>query len=121
MIRTVLRALRKLALVVAVLWVARALFERWVDGPEPRASDPPWPAPAAPPADLPAAPPQESPAAWVAPADDGAVPASHPVKAKISSRIYHLPGTASYSRTRPDRCYESAEAAEADGFHRAKR
>lgn len=57
---------------------------------------------------------------WVEPVDDEA-PASHPVKAKLSSMLYHLPGMAAYKRTRPDRCYADAEAAEADGFTRAKR
>jgi len=57
---------------------------------------------------------------WVEPfgAD---TPTSHPVKAKLSSMLYHLPGMAFYDRTRPDRCYVDAEAAEADGFIRAKR
>jgi hypothetical protein len=35
--------------------------------------------------------------------------------------IYHLPGMAAYGRTLPDRCYADPEAAEADGFVRAKR
>ncbi|HEX2698895.1 MAG TPA: hypothetical protein VHM89_01665 [Acidimicrobiales bacterium] len=48
-------------------------------------------------------------------------PTSHPVKAKLSSMLYHLPGMAFYERTRPDRCYVDAAAAEADGFTRAKR
>jgi len=58
--------------------------------------------------------------AWVEPID-GECPASHPVKAKESSGIYHLPGGAAYERTVPDRCYTTAEAAEADGFRAAKR
>ena len=48
-------------------------------------------------------------------------PASHPVKAKLASMLYHLPGMAAYNRTRPDRCYADADTAEADGFTRAKR
>ena len=48
-------------------------------------------------------------------------PTSHPVKAKLSSMLYHLPGMAAYKRTRPDRCYRDPESAEADGFTRAKR
>jgi hypothetical protein len=58
---------------------------------------------------------------WVHLDEAGAALASHPVKAKESSRLYHLPGMLAYERTRPDRCYQSAEAAEADGFVRAKR
>jgi hypothetical protein len=67
--------------------------------------------------------PAEAPAAippWVE-AVDGEAPASHPVKGKLSSGIYHEPGMANYARTRPDRCYVDAAAAEADGLVRAKR
>lgn len=57
---------------------------------------------------------------WVEPT--GAVcPTSHPVKAKLSSKIFHLPGSASYDRTNPDRCYVDATAAEADGLRPPKR
>ena len=35
---------------------------------------------------------------WVEP-DDGACPASHPVKAKLASGIFHVPGGANYDRT----------------------
>ena len=48
-------------------------------------------------------------------------PTSHPVKAKLSSKIFHVPGSASYDRTNPDRCYVDAAAAEADGLRPAKR
>jgi len=57
---------------------------------------------------------------WVDP-DNGVCPASHPVKAKLASGIYHLPGGQSYERTRPDRCYRDGGAAEADGLRPAKR
>jgi hypothetical protein len=57
---------------------------------------------------------------WVEPVE-GACPASHPVKAKLSSRIFHVPGGANYPRTQPDRCYLDAAAAEADGLRPAKR
>jgi hypothetical protein len=58
--------------------------------------------------------------AWVEP--NGAVcPTSHPVKGKLASKIYHLPGMLNYGRTKPDRCYPDAEAAEADGLRAAKR
>jgi hypothetical protein len=57
---------------------------------------------------------------WIDTAD-GACPASHPVKAKLSSGIYHLPGGANYDRTQADRCYASAAAAESDGLRPAKR
>jgi hypothetical protein len=66
------------------------------------------------------APEWQPPAAWVGP-DGNACPASHPVKAKLGSRIFHVPGMANYARTVPDRCYVDASAAEGDGFRRAKR
>jgi len=57
---------------------------------------------------------------WVEPVGP-ACPPSHPVKAKLTSRLFHLPGMAAYARTRPDRCYADAGSAETDGFTRAKR
>ncbi len=59
-------------------------------------------------------------AAWVEPTG-GVCPTSHPIKAKLSSKIFHLPGTASYERTNADRCYAEASQAEADGLRPAKR
>jgi hypothetical protein len=59
-------------------------------------------------------------APWVAP--DGQIcPETHPIKAKLSSQLFHLPGMFAYARTTPDRCYSSAEEAEADGLRSAKR
>jgi len=55
------------------------------------------------------------------PGADGECPISHPVKGKISSGIYHLPGGINYARTKPDRCYVDAAAAEADGLRPSKR
>ncbi len=57
---------------------------------------------------------------WVEP-NSATCPASHPVKGKLSSGIYHVPGGFSYDRTNPDRCYVDATAAEADGLRPAKR
>lgn len=57
---------------------------------------------------------------WVEPVD-GACPTTHPVKGKLSSRIFHVPGGFSYTRTNPDRCYLDASAAEADGLRPSKR
>ena len=77
--------------------------------------DPVAPAPTAPTA------PRPAPAqAWVEPTG-GVCPTSHPVKAKLASKIFHLPGMANYERTNPDRCYVDAAAAEADGLRAAKR
>lgn len=58
--------------------------------------------------------------AWVDPVD-GACPPGFPVKAKLRSGIYHLPGMAAYERTVPDRCYPTAETAADDGLRAAKR
>lgn len=58
-------------------------------------------------------------APWIEPVD-GTCPDSHPVKAKLASGIYHVRGGASYARTKPDRCYCDAAAAEADGFRPAR-
>ena len=57
---------------------------------------------------------------WIEP-NDGACPTSHPVKAKLTSGIFHVPGGANYTRTQPDRCYATPEAAETDGLRPAKR
>jgi hypothetical protein len=57
---------------------------------------------------------------WVEPAD-GECPLSHPVKAKLGSGIFHVPGGQMYERTRADRCYADAASAEADGLRASKR
>jgi hypothetical protein len=58
--------------------------------------------------------------AWVEPEGD-ACPATHPVKAKLASGIYHEPGGQMYDRTTPDRCYRDADAAQVDGLRASKR
>jgi len=58
--------------------------------------------------------------AWREPID-GACPPGYEIKAKLTSGIFHEPGMVNYARTTPDRCYASAEAAEADGLRPAKR
>ncbi len=72
------------------------------------------------PHDIEPAPPHSIETTWVAPIDGGCPP-GYPIKAKTGSQIFHQPGGLSYERTRPDRCYPSPEAAEADGFRAAKR
>ncbi len=57
---------------------------------------------------------------WVDAAESGACPAHHPIKAKLTSGIFHVPGGANYTRTVADRCYLSPEAAEADGLRASK-
>jgi len=59
-------------------------------------------------------------AMWVEP-DGGDCPPRYPVKVKLSSGIFHVPGGASYQRTNPDRCYRDPAAAESDGFRPAAR
>ena len=58
--------------------------------------------------------------AWVE-AGGEACPATHPVKAKLASGIYHEPGAQMYERTTPDRCYRDPDAAVADGLRASKR
>jgi hypothetical protein len=57
---------------------------------------------------------------WLPGNVDGSTPESHPVKVKESSGIFHVPGGRFYDRTKPDRCYPTAAAAEADGYRRSK-
>lgn len=75
-----------------------------------RPADPERPAPAE---DVPVRPP------WIEPVN-GTCPATHPIKVKTTSGIYHVPSGQFYARTRPERCYVDAAAAEADGYRAAK-
>jgi len=93
---------------------AKASRLDWVPQPFP---SPPMPVPHEPEPDPE---PDPEPAPWVD-ADDGACPVSHPVKAKLGSGIFHVPGGQMYDRTVPDRCYVDATAAEADGLRASKR
>jgi len=58
--------------------------------------------------------------AWVEP-QGGVCPTSHPVKAKLTSKIFHRPGMLNYERTNPDRCYADEAKAQSDGLRAAKR
>lgn len=58
---------------------------------------------------------------WADPDEEGTCPASHPIKAKLGSGVFHLPGMANYDRTKADRCYPDDATAEADGLRQAKR
>ena len=40
----------------------------------------------------------------------------HPVKAKLASGIYHVPGGGNYERTKADRCYVDATRPLSDGL-----
>jgi hypothetical protein len=57
---------------------------------------------------------------WVA-ATGGVCPPSHPIKAKLSSKIFHAPGARNYGRTHADRCYPDESSAVADGLRPALR
>ena len=57
---------------------------------------------------------------WVQ-ANDGVCPQSHPVKAKLSSKIFHIPGGRNYKSTKADRCYPDEASAQADGLRPALR
>lgn len=57
---------------------------------------------------------------WVT-ANEGVCPQSHPVKAKLSSKIFHTPASRNYSRTKADRCYPDEASAQADGLRPAQR
>ena len=59
-------------------------------------------------------------AEWIVPGPDGAVPDSHPIKVKVTSGIFHVPGGRFYERTTADRLYPSAESAEAAGYRPSK-
>jgi len=51
----------------------------------------------------------------------GTCPASHPVKVKLASRLFRLPGMELYEETNADRCYVNEAAAVREGFTKAKR
>ena len=57
---------------------------------------------------------------WVQ-ANDGVCPQTHPIKAKLSSKIFHTPASRNYSRTKADRCYPDEASAQADGLRPAQR
>lgn len=104
-------ALLKRALWLAALagaaWCAWALARSRRASPPVATRVPGAPAPAA------------SAPAWVPPVD-ARCPDGYPVKANDNSGIYHVPGGRFYERTRAERCYATPEAAEADGYRRAK-
>jgi hypothetical protein len=113
-----------LGLLAAVAYAAwKTLAPRNARPGQPTFEPAPFPSPPQPVASRPApVPPSSAPAAappWVEPAD-GSCPASHPVKANMTSGIFHVPGGGSYERTNPDRCYADATSAEADGLRAAK-
>ena len=87
----------------------------------PLARPPKPPTPSVAPSPAPSVAPSVAPSPPWIDAEGGSSPATHPVKAKLKSGIYHLPGMLNYDRTVPDRWYRDAESAEADGLRKAKR
>ena len=82
----------------------------------------PFPMPPMPVAPKPVAPtPVPEVPASVDPDADGHCPVTQPIKGKLTSGIYHQPGGFAYERTKADRCYRDALAAESDGLRAAKR
>jgi hypothetical protein len=57
---------------------------------------------------------------WVEPVD-GSCPEGYPIKGKVKSGIFHVPGSLAYDRTKADRCYATEEDAIADGLRAPKR
>ena len=57
---------------------------------------------------------------WVDGSTADVAPDGFPVKVKISSGIFHVPGGRFYERTNADRWYSTTEAAEADGYRQSK-
>ncbi|MGA7757561.1 MAG: hypothetical protein WBL31_15040 [Ilumatobacteraceae bacterium] len=114
--------LRRLVLMAAIAATTAAVVAWWRQRAEDDLSmDPPsWPA-FTPPTTEPT--PVDNGAAmssWVIATDDGTAPDGYPIKVKVSSGIFHLPGGRFYDRTNPDRWYATAEAALADGYRQSK-
>jgi hypothetical protein len=111
------KTVRRLLGIGLLAGIAYAVWRKFPSGSDPSTQwEPqPFPFPPKPMADV-----AREGSPWVEPAESGACPAHHPVKAKLASGIFHAPGGANYARTQPDRCYLSAEAAEADGLRPSK-
>jgi hypothetical protein len=62
----------------------------------------------------------DPPTPWVDGSTVDLAPAGFPVKVKVSSGIFHVPGGRFYERTKADRWYATTDAAEADGYRQAK-
>jgi hypothetical protein len=105
--------------VSALVAVCIALWKAWGPGTRTTSRDGEWDNAPFPLQPVPDAVVVVRPAPWIEPVD-GACPASHPIKAKLSSGIYHSPGGMNYERTHPDRCYVDGTAAEHDGLRSAK-
>jgi hypothetical protein len=126
-----MKRLVKLLVLVAVIAAVAVMLKRRPAPPSASPTGPPTPvtpkasvdAPQVPTMPTVSAPDPSTEAAdtWAEPTDDGGCPDGHPVKAKASSKIFHVPGGVLYDKTVPDRCYTSPEAAEADGYRASLR
>ena len=112
--------LRRLLVIVSTAVVLAAFASWWrqrseATSPAGPPEWPPWPdAPTAPTATT-----ARPASAWVE-GSGGEAPAGYPIKLKVSSGIFHVPGGRFYERTNPDRWYATAEAAIADGYRQSK-
>ena len=111
MIRRAFRLGLRLGLLIGLVMTTLALVRRRTTGPTSGSGVASW-------ASRPTTPPPL--AAWVEPIAK-TCPTTHPIKAKLSSNIFHVPGGINYERTVPDRCYRDEAAAVADGFVKSKR
>lgn len=122
--------LRRLLVIVSTAVVLAAFASWWrqrseATSPAGPPEWPPWPdAPTAPTtatatASTPTATTATPASAWVE-GSGGEAPAGYPIKLKVSSGIFHVPGGRFYERTNPDRWYATAEAAIADGYRQSK-
>ena len=101
-------SLRLGALVAIGAIVVKLLEDHRLPTAPPMASEPePEPEPAA-------------PVAWVEP-HGNVCPTSHPIKAKLGSKVFRKPETRGYDNSKPDRCYASEDEAQRDGFREAQR
>jgi hypothetical protein len=109
------------AVVLLILAAGAASLAAWWRDPSRRSaagSPPSWPPFET--VDTAADPDPGSPRWFAAAADVTDPPDGFPIKVKESSGIYHVPGGRFYDRTRPDRWYATADAAEADGYRPSK-
>jgi hypothetical protein len=121
------KRLVKLVLALGVVGAVAVALKRRPAPPSASPTAPPFPVEPASPVEAPvvaepdAVPAPEPTGTWVEPSADGGCPDGYPVKAKLSSKIFHVPGGTMYDRTVPDRCYVDVAAAEADGLRQSKR
>ena len=114
---TALRRTMLLTLLAVVAGAALA-WRKQRDAMAIPAGPPQWPEFEAPESGVPESAAATSP--WVEGSTAGVAPAGFPIKLKMSSGIFHVPGGRFYERTNADRWYATTEAAEADGYRQSK-